>query len=95
MDSIRDQFPILATTVNKNPLIYLDNAASTQKPSVVIDSISEYYRNFNSNIHRGAHYLANIATEKYENVRTQLASFIGVNLTKSFLPQVLPNLSIY
>ena len=77
MDSIRDQFPILATTVNKNPLIYLDNAASTQKPLVVIDSISEYYRNFNSNIHRGAHYLANIATEKYENVRTQLASFLG------------------
>jgi cysteine desulfurase/selenocysteine lyase len=77
MDSIRNQFPILATTVNKNPLIYLDNAASTQKPLVVIDSISEYYRNFNSNIHRGAHYLANIATEKYENVRTQLASFLG------------------
>jgi cysteine desulfurase/selenocysteine lyase len=77
MDSIRNQFPILATTVNKNPLIYLDNAASTQKPLVVIDSISEYYRNFNSNVHRGAHYLANIATEKYENVRTQLASFLG------------------
>ncbi len=77
MDSIRNQFPILATTVNKNPLIYLDNAASTQKPLVVVDSISEYYRNYNSNIHRGAHYLANIATEKYENVRTQLASFIG------------------
>jgi cysteine desulfurase/selenocysteine lyase len=77
MDSIRNQFPILATTVNKNPLIYLDNAASTQKPLVVVDSISEYYRNYNSNIHRGAHYLANIATEKYENVRTQLASFLG------------------
>ncbi len=77
MDSIRNQFPILATTVNKNPLIYLDNAASTQKPLAVVDSISEYYRNYNSNIHRGAHYLANIATEKYENVRTQLASFIG------------------
>ena len=77
MDSIRNQFPILATTVNKKPLIYLDNAASTQKPLVVIDTISEYYQKYNSNIHRGAHYLANIATEKYENVRTQLASFIG------------------
>lgn len=77
MDSIRNQFPILTTTVNKKPLIYLDNAASTQKPLVVIDAISEYYQKYNSNIHRGAHYLANIATEKYENVRTQLASFIG------------------
>jgi cysteine desulfurase/selenocysteine lyase len=77
MDSIRNQFPILATTVNKKPLIYLDNAASTQKPLVVIDAISEYYQKYNSNIHRGAHYLANLATEKYEKVRTQLASFIG------------------
>jgi cysteine desulfurase/selenocysteine lyase len=77
MDSIRNQFPILATTVNKKPLIYLDNAASTQKPLVVIEAISEYYQNYNSNIHRGAHYLANLATEKYENVRTQLAHFIG------------------
>lgn len=77
MDSIRNQFPILATTVNKKPLIYLDNAASTQKPLVVIDTISEYYQKYNSNIHRGAHYLANLATEKYENVRNRLASFIG------------------
>jgi cysteine desulfurase/selenocysteine lyase len=77
MDPIRNQFPILSTSVNTKPLIYLDNAASTQKPLVVIDSISDYYRHYNSNIHRGAHYLANIATEKYENVRDSIADFIG------------------
>lgn len=77
MDSIRNQFPILNTSVNNKPLIYLDNAASTQKPLAVIDSISDYYKSYNSNIHRGAHYLANIATEKYENVRDLMASFIG------------------
>ena len=78
MDSIRNQFPILATSANNKPLIYLDNAASTQKPLAVINSISEYYKKYNSNIHRGAHYLANLATEYYENVRTDIASFIGV-----------------
>lgn len=77
MDSIRNQFPILSTIVNTKPLIYLDNAASTQKPDVVINSISNYYKTYNSNIHRGAHYLANLATEKYENVRSSIASFIG------------------
>jgi len=78
MDSIRNQFPILlSTTVNNKPLIYLDNAASTQKPNAVIRSISNYYETYNSNIHRGAHYLANLATEKYENVRSSIASFIG------------------
>ncbi len=77
MDPIRNQFPILSTYVNTKPLIYLDNAASTQKPLVVINSISDYYKHYNSNIHRGAHYLANIATEKYENVRDSIADFIG------------------
>lgn len=79
MDSIRNQFPILSTTANNKPLIYLDNAASTQKPNAVIDSISEYYKKYNSNIHRGAHYLANLATEHYENVRTDVAKFIGAH----------------
>jgi cysteine desulfurase / selenocysteine lyase len=77
MNSIRNDFPILTTTVNQKPLVYFDNAASTQKPIAVIDSIDEYYKKINSNIHRGAHYLANLATEKYENVRTQVAAYIG------------------
>lgn len=77
MVSYRNQFPILFTSVNNKPLIYLDNAASTQKPQAVIDSLNNYYCNFNSNIHRGAHHLANIATEKYEYVRDFIATFIG------------------
>lgn len=77
MDSIRNQFPILSNYINNKPLVYLDNAASTQKLQAVIETISEYYQNYNSNIHRGAHYLANIATEKYEAVREKLAKFIG------------------
>lgn len=79
MDSIRNQFPILSTTANNKPLIYLDNAASTQKPIAVIDGISDYYKKYNSNIHRGAHFLANLATEHYENVRTDVATFIGAH----------------
>lgn len=74
---IRDDFPILSTLVKKNKLVYFDNAASTQKPKQVIDAISNYYLAQNSNIHRGAHYLANLATDAYENVRIKLANFIG------------------
>lgn len=76
MLSERNQFPILSTQVNNKPLIYFDNAASSQKPLVVIEAIKDYYKSYNSNIHRGVHYLANIATEKYEAVRDTLAEFI-------------------
>ena len=76
MDSERINFPILSVKVSSHPLIYFDNAASTQKPKEVIDSIVEYYTQYNSNIHRGAHYLANIATEKYEHTRTLIARYI-------------------
>lgn len=75
----RNQFPILSQTVPTKPLIYFDNAASTQKPQVVIDSISNYYQSYNSNIHRGAHYLANLATERYEAVRDKIAKYINVD----------------
>ena len=74
---IRNDFPILSTIVKKKKLVYFDNAASTQKPREVIDAISNYYLTQNSNIHRGAHYLANLATEAYENVRLKTANFIG------------------
>ena len=74
--NIRDQFPILQQKVYGRPLIYFDNAATSQKPKKVIDAISAYYLNENSNIHRGAHYLSNKATEKYEKAREAVRRFI-------------------
>ena len=70
-------FPILDTVVYNHPLVYLDNAATTQKPRQVIDALTNYYLTLNSNIHRGAHYLAAQATERYEGVRRQVQSFIN------------------
>ena len=75
--SIRDEFPILAQEVNGKPLVYLDNAATTQKPAAVIDAICDYYRNYNSNIHRGVHTLSQKATEAYELARAKLMTFLG------------------
>ena len=76
-NDIRSQFPILNTTVHGKPLVYFDNAATTQKPQTVIDTLADYYLHLNSNIHRGAHHLAAEATERYENVRRQVQAFIG------------------
>ena len=70
-------FPILDTAVYNHPLVYLDNAATTQKPRQVIDALTNYYLTLNSNIHRGAHYLAARATERYEEVRRQVQQFIN------------------
>ncbi len=75
--NIRDQFPILDTEVHGRQLVYLDNAATTQKPLRVIEALDGYYRSLNSNIHRGAHHLAAAATEQYEEVRRQVQQFIG------------------
>lgn len=66
---IRNDFPILSQKVNGNPLVYLDNAATTQKPKVVIDAITNYYSNYNANIHRGVHTLSQQATDAYEKAR--------------------------
>lgn len=76
-DTIRSQFPILDQQVHGHQLIYLDNAATTQKPLSVIDALSEYYLTLNANIHRGAHHLAAEATERYEAVRRQVQGFIN------------------
>ena len=76
-NDIRSQFPILDVTVHGRPLVYLDNAATTQKPLRVIEALDGYYRTLNSNIHRGAHHLATEATERYETVRRQVQSFIN------------------
>ena len=76
-ESIRSQFPILDIEVHGHPLVYLDNAATTQKPLAVIEALDNYYRCQNANIHRGAYHLAAAATEAYEKVRRQVQSFIG------------------
>ncbi len=75
--AIRAQFPILSREVHGQPLVYLDNAATTQKPQAVIDALSDYYSTMNANIHRGLHTLAEEATTAYEDVRKQVAAFIG------------------
>ena len=74
---IRSQFPILSRTVNGKPLVYLDNGASAQKPQVVIDSITTAYSHEYANVHRGLHYLSNLATDKYEAARTTIARFLN------------------
>lgn len=71
------EFPILNTQVYKHRLVYLDNAATTQKPEQVIQVLCDYYRTLNSNIHRGAHHLAAEATERYEEVRRKVQQFIN------------------
>src|SRR5580693_6783685 len=73
---IRDDFPALHQQVNGKPLIYLDNAATTQKPRVVIDALSRFYERDNANVHRGLHALSMRATDDYEGARTRVAKFI-------------------
>ena len=78
IEAIRRDFPILSREVNGKPLVYLDNGASAQKPQVVIDAITTAYSHEYANVHRGLHYLSNLATEKYEGVRGIIARFLGV-----------------
>ena len=77
IESIRNDFPILNTKVNGNQLIYFDNAATSQTPNCVIDSISDYYKNLNSNIHRGVHKLSQLATDKYEESRKKFKEHLN------------------
>ena len=77
IEQIRADFPILQQQIYKRPLIYFDNAASTQKPSQVIDAIRQYYEHDNCNIHRGVHYLSVKATEAYEEARKEIRQFIN------------------
>lgn len=77
VEKIRSDFPILARDVNGKKLTYLDNGASAQKPQVVIDAITNAYAHEYSNVHRGLHYLSNLATEKYEAVRGKIARFVN------------------
>ena len=77
VNEVRADFPILERQVHGKPLVYLDNAATSQKPEAVIESMSEYYRHYNANIHRGVHTLAEEATAAYENARRKVGRFIN------------------
>ncbi|MBL7905916.1 MAG: cysteine desulfurase [Bacteroidales bacterium] len=76
IDKIRADFPVLARSVHNRPLVYFDNAATTQKPQVVIDALTDYYSNYNSNVHRGVHSLSQQATTAFEAVRDKVQAFI-------------------
>lgn len=82
---IRQDFPILHQEIYGKPLVYLDNAATTQKPQIVIDAVSNYYSRYNSNIHRGVHYLSQQATDAYENARKTVQKFINATSTKEII----------
>jgi len=77
VDAIREDFPILKTKMNGKPLVYLDSAATSQKPRQVISAISEYYQKYNANIHRGIYKISEQATEEYINSKEKLAKFIN------------------
>jgi cysteine desulfurase/selenocysteine lyase len=77
IQAIRKQFPILHQQINGKPLVYLDNAATSQKPQSVINALTAYYEGYNANIHRGAHYLAAKATDIYEQTRHKIAQFLN------------------
>jgi len=77
VEAIRKDFPILSTHVHGYPLVYLDNAATTQKPESVLHAMDDYYHTINSNVHRGVHHLSQLATEAYEGARQKIADFIN------------------
>jgi cysteine desulfurase/selenocysteine lyase len=85
IENIRKQFPVLHQQVNNRPLVYLDNAATTQKPISVIEALEVYYKTTNANIHRGAHYLANKATVQFEGTREKIRSFINAKETAEII----------
>ncbi len=85
MEKIRENFPILTRLVGGKPLVYLDNAATTQKPASVIEAEKRYYSTVNANIHRGIHSLSQEATEQYEGVREKLARALGVERSSEII----------
>jgi cysteine desulfurase/selenocysteine lyase len=85
INAIRAQFPILQTEARGKPLVYLDNAATTQKPRAVIETISRYYQESNANIHRGVHYLSEKATEEYEGARETIQRFLNARESREII----------
>jgi cysteine desulfurase / selenocysteine lyase len=85
VEKIRRDFPLLQEKVYGQPLVYLDNAATTQKPQVVLDALIEYYTKYNSNVHRGVHHLSQKATDAYENARKIVASFLNTRKSEEVI----------
>ncbi len=85
VEELRKDFPILSKTVHGKPLVYLDNAATTHKPSSVLDAMRNYYHMHNGNPHRGAHYLSVMATDAYENTRGKIRKFINAKSDKEII----------
>ena len=85
IEKIRDLFPILNLKVNNERLVYFDNGATTQKPSVVIDEITNYYKKENANVHRGVHFLSGLATDKFEETRLSIKEFIGAKYSHEII----------
>jgi cysteine desulfurase/selenocysteine lyase len=85
INKIRTDFPILAREVYGKPLVYLDNAATTQKPQCVMDKITEMYSTVNSNVHRGVHYLSQVATDEHEAARKTVQRFINANIPEEIV----------
>ena len=85
VSKVREDFPILSTQVRDQPLVYLDSAATSQKPQFVLDVMNEAYQQYHANVHRGAYWLSQVSTEKYEGVREKVAKFIGVKNTKEII----------
>ena len=85
VEKVRADFPVLQEQVNDKPLVYLDNAATAQKPKQVIETLNKYYREYNSNIHRGVHTLSQLATTEYENARDKVKTFLNANSTKEII----------
>jgi cysteine desulfurase/selenocysteine lyase len=85
VENVRRDFPLLNTLVNGHPLVYLDNAATSQKPKVVIDALSDYYQEYNSNVHRGVHYLSQRATDAYEDSRSRIAKYVNAGSTEEII----------
>ena len=85
VQEVRKMFPILHQEVNGHPLVYLDSAATSQKPVQVIEAINDYYRRYNSNVHRGVHTLGTHATDAYEGAREKIRNFINANSTEEII----------
>jgi cysteine desulfurase/selenocysteine lyase len=85
VEAVREDFPILRTRVHGKPLVYLDNAASSQKPQAVIDSMAHYYASINANVHRGVHLLSQMATDAYEEARVKVRDFLNAGCLREIV----------
>ena len=85
IQKIRADFPILQSKVHNKPLVYFDNAATTQKPNLVIERIKNYYEKQNANIHRGVHHLSQVSTQDYEDARIKIQHYIGASKSSEII----------